>query len=149
MEDQTEHERTGDRIVNVRAKKTELEWSYATQAFIEKTTHTWFTWMNWLLATGAMQYLANKTHSALFSATEFVCYTLMSFYFLFFFVSLRVEPFHSWLFDKEIETRGRAILRLVLIVAYGGLVVALSIGARIAIGHAIDFLGKASPSASG
>lgn len=137
-----------DRILHVKAKKTEQGWSYAIQEFTEKATRAWFTSVNWLLATGAMQYLANEAHSILFSGLATICYALMSLYALYFFASIRIEPYHSLLLEATASTKRKALLRLLFIILYIALVIGLYVGFNFLISRAITILSETSPIAN-
>lgn len=128
----------GDRILNIKAKKTEREWSYSVQAFVEKATHLWFTWISWLLATGALEYVAHRTHSILLSVLEFMCYTLLSFYFFYFFLSIRIEPYYTRMVEEP-----HRLKKLLYVTPYIGLVAVVVFGSRHLISHVITLLSSA------
>lgn len=91
-----EEDKRRDRIVNIAAKKTEDEWAYALQSFLEKVTPLWFTWVGWMTALGGISYVAEKTGSVPLTVIEGISRGLLSSYFAYYFASFRVEPYHSW-----------------------------------------------------
>lgn len=93
-----------DRVVNLSAKKTEDEWAYSAQAFFETFTPLWFKWVGWIIALGGISYLAEKTTSTPLKIIESISYILLGFYFLYFFASFRIEPYHSWAKSKTSKT---------------------------------------------
>lgn len=84
-----------DRIVRFR-KSTESEVAYAAQAFFESFTPLWFNWLGWVLATGGLTYLSEITGSTTLKVLSEISFLLISFYFLYFFASIRIEPYDSW-----------------------------------------------------
>lgn len=122
-----------DRIIDLSTKKTEAEWSYSAQAFFEKVTPLWFKWLGWVFATGGVAYLAKKTGSASLKTIEEISYFLLAFYFMFFFTSIRVEPYHSWASSCTSKMK-----RFLALLPVYGLIVALVLGTRYLIGHIIE-----------
>jgi hypothetical protein len=105
-----------DRIINVAARKTEGEWARAAQAFFEKATPTWFKWLGWVLATGAVAYIAKVTDDLALKIIEGFCYILLTAYFFYFFASIRIEPIHSKVFETNKRwQRALGILLLLLV----------------------------------
>lgn len=100
-----------DRIINLSARKTEDEWSYAIQGFFEKYTPLWFDWISWMFATGGISYLAKKADSLALTGLEVISYIAMYMYFQYFFFSVRVEPYHSWALSRP--TRAKRFLAFV------------------------------------
>ena len=104
MEDKTKK----DRIIDLNEKKTELEWSYELQEVSEKAATAWFRWVGWMFAIGGISYLADKTNSTILKAFEGISLALLTLYFLMLFVSIRIEPYHSW--SRSCKTRwGRIV----------------------------------------
>lgn len=93
-----------DRIIDLAAQKTEDEWARAAQAFFERATATWFTWLSWLFATGAVAFLARKTGDAALKWIEEICYFLLWMYFTYFLASIRIQPLWSRL--ERTQRRG-------------------------------------------
>lgn len=122
-----------DRMIDLSAKKTEDEWAYSVQAFYEKITPLWFKWLGWVFATGGVAYLAKKTGSAALKAVEAVSYLLLTFYFVYFFASIRVEPYHSWA-----SSRSSKLKRFLALLPAFGFAIALWLGVRELISHVIE-----------
>jgi len=94
-----------DRVINVLSKKSEDEWAHSAQAFFERITPLWFNWIGWIIATGGVATLADKTGSSSLKIIEIVSYFLVTFYFIFFFASIRIEPYHSWASNLASRTK--------------------------------------------
>lgn len=122
-----------DRIIDLSAKKTEDEWAYSAQAFFEKITPLWFKWLGWVFATGGVAYLAKKTGSIPLKIIETVSYLILALYFLYFFASFRVEPYHSWA-----SSRSSKLKKFLALLPVIGLSLALVLGARVLISHIIE-----------
>lgn len=112
-EDDTEH----DRKIDMFTKKTESEWAYAHQTFFEKLTPLWFKWPGWVFALGAVSYLAEKIGSMPLKVIESISYFILAFYFLFFFASFRVEPYHSWALSRQGKIKQFLALLPILLIA--------------------------------
>ncbi|RLA20521.1 MAG: hypothetical protein DRQ61_09835 [Gammaproteobacteria bacterium] len=114
MEEKTEK----DRIIDLSKKRTELEWSHEIQEVSEKAATAWFRWVGWMFAIGGISYLADKTNSTILKAFEVISLVLLTIYFLMFFVSIRIEPYHSW--ARSCKTRwGRIIAFAPLVIVTG------------------------------
>lgn len=130
----SENEAQGkDRIIDLRSKKTEDECAYAAQSFFEKFTPLWFKWLGWLFTTGAVAYLAEKTASKPLKAIEAISYVLLTWYFLYLFASIRIEPYHSWA-----SSRASKMKRLLALLPIFCLVVAFVFGTRQMISYVIE-----------
>jgi hypothetical protein len=122
-----------DRKIDLFAKKTEDEWAYAVQAFFETIAPLWFKWLGWVFALGGVSYLAQKTGSVALKGIEAVSYVILAMYFLQFFASIRVEPYHSWaLSQKGTVKRFLALLPIVI------MTLLLVWGSRELIDHVIE-----------
>lgn len=124
---------TPDRIIDLSAKKTEDQWSYALQNFYEKVTPLWFKWVGWSIALGGISYLAEKTGSLPLKVIESITYFLLSFYFAYYFASFRIEPFHSWA-----KSRTSRIGRFFALLPFTILVIAMWVGTRVLILHVME-----------
>lgn len=93
---------------NISPNQAEDERAYSAQKFFERATPLWFNWLGWIFATGGVAYLAEKTGSSYLILIEKVSYFLLMMYFMYFFGSLRVEPYHSWAFNLK-SKRKKAI----------------------------------------
>src|ERR1700722_3845426 len=90
------------RIIDLAAvKKHDREWTPAYYRNIERGTAGWFTWMNWLLARGALVYLATKTHSAVLRVLAGISQGLLWMYIVAFMSSIRIEPITSKLYQSH------------------------------------------------
>jgi hypothetical protein len=49
--------------IDLQAKKTEAEWIQFSDKAIREGTRTWFEWCEWVLITGALMYVAQKSKS--------------------------------------------------------------------------------------
>jgi hypothetical protein len=47
--------------IDLQAKKTEAEWIQFSDKMIRDGTRTWFDWCEWVLITGALMYLTQKS----------------------------------------------------------------------------------------
>lgn len=122
-----------DRKIDLFAKKKEDEWAYAIQVFSEKTAPLWFKWLGWIFALGGVSYLAQKTGSVALKGIEVVSYVIIAMYFLQFFASIRVEPYHSWaLSHKGTLKRFFALIPIIVIALM------LVWGSRELVDHVIE-----------
>lgn len=122
-----------DRIIDLSAKKTEDEWAYSAQALFEKITPLWFKWLGWVFATGGVAYLAKKTGSIPLKTIEIISYYILTMYFLYFFASIRVEPYHSWA-----RSRSSKLEKFLALLPAFALAFAMILGARVLIDHVIE-----------
>ena len=90
-----------NRNINLTAKLTEDEWAYSAQRFFERVTPLWFSWLSWIFATGGVAYLTDITGNSSLLMIERVSYFLLMMYFLYFFASIRIEPYYSWAFNLK------------------------------------------------
>jgi hypothetical protein len=96
---------TGEyRVIDLTARKPEHEWGRAGQAAVERATAAWFTWIGWLLACGALAYLAAKTGSALVAVLAYISEVMIWFYFVTFISSIRIEPLMTRLVQSNTRT---------------------------------------------
>lgn len=123
---------TKDRIIDLSKKNSEDGWSYAAQRFFERLTALWFKWLGWIFATGGVAFLAKKTGSVPLFIIETISYFLLTWYFLYFFASIRVEPYNSWARGRS--SKGKRTLAL--LPAFSA-AITLTLGARLLIGHVI------------
>jgi hypothetical protein len=122
-----------DREIDLAIEQTEKEWAYTAQRFFERVTPLWFNWLGWVFATGGVAYLAQKTSSVYLVAIEKISYTLLMFYFMYFFISIRIEPYHSWVF--KIKSKPKMLLAMLPALILG---LALALGSQILITGVIE-----------
>lgn len=122
-----------DRIIDLKAKKTEDEWAYAAQGFYEALTPLWFKWLGWTIALGGVSYLAEKTGSTPLRVIEATSYVLLSLYFAYFFASFRIEPLDSWARSRT-SRMGRFFALLPIFFA----AIAMWWGTRELVGHVVE-----------
>ena len=121
-----------DRVIDFSARKTEDEWAYSIQDFYENVTALWFKWLGWILATGGIAFLAKKTGSVPLLVIQAISYFLLNWYFLYFFASIRVEPYHSWV--KSQSSKSNRFFALIPVLC---LAIALTLGVHMLIEHII------------
>jgi len=122
-----------DRIVDLSIKRTEDEMAYAAQGFFENITPLWFKWLGWVFATGGVAYLAKETSSTILEMIEVISYFILTFYFLYFFASIRLEPYHSWAVSRP--SKFKRFLALLPAFCLG---VAMTLGTRALINYVIQ-----------
>ena len=122
-----------DRIINLSKKMTEAEWAYSAQAFFEKITPLWFEWLGWAFTTGGVAYLAKRTDSMPLKILEAISYVVITLYFLYFFASIRIEPYHSWA-----DGHSTKLKRFLAFLPYIILASALAFGARVLVNNVIE-----------
>lgn len=122
-----------DRVIDLAAKKTESEWAYTAQTFFEQLTTLWFRWLGWIFAIGGVAYLSEKTGSTPLKFIKEISYSTLTFYFLFFFASLRLEPYHSWALSRPTK-----FTRILALLPFLALSLALIWGSRELIDHLIE-----------
>lgn len=98
------------RRLNLAAKKTEEEWANTLHGLAEDLAQTWFKWLSWCFALGAISYLADKTGSNILMGLKVTSYIVLVFYFQQFFNSFRIEPYESWVLSQR--TRFRLFLAI-------------------------------------
>lgn len=131
MSENKSHEK--DRVIDMSAKKTEDEWAYFMQALFEKIVPSWFKLLGWILATGSVAYLVKKTGSLPLLIIEALSYGMLIGYFSYFFASVRLEPYDSWIRSRSsklkifLALQPRFVLTGVLI-----------LGIRVLSGHVIE-----------
>ena len=108
-----------DRVIDLSAKKSESDWAYGGQVFFESLAKLWFTWLGWILAIGAIAALEAKTGSLALDIIKEISYLILSFYFLYFLSSIRIEPYHSWSLSKPVNFKKRIYLSLNLGIGIG------------------------------
>ena len=77
--------------VNLRRKETEAGWVSVMDRFGLQATPTWFNWLGWVLALGALHFLHARSHSALFATMLLLSYGLLWLYFLGFFYRIEIK----------------------------------------------------------
>lgn len=98
-------EKSRVRTLNFSAKKTEAQWAETLHGMAEDFAATWFKWLGWLLALGAIAFIAEKTGSGVIRGIEIISYVVLVFYFNQFFYSFRIEPYESWIAAQTTNLR--------------------------------------------
>jgi hypothetical protein len=122
-----------DRVIDFAASKTETEWAFAAQSFFEAFTHQWFKWIGWIFAIGGIAYIAAKTGSVVLKVLEQISFVLLWFYFMYFFASLRIQPYYKWA-----RSRPSQLKRALALIPMLFLALVLTLGVRALISHVIE-----------
>ena len=123
------------RVIDLAAAKSEADWGKAWQAGIERTTEAWFSWLGWILATGAIAYLAKATDDPWLKTFEAISLLMLWMYFTSFFASLRIEPWTTrWVSSA---TRSSKVFLVIMLVIVGAIPM---LGIRILINHVVRIL---------
>jgi hypothetical protein len=129
-----------DRKINLFATKSESEWAYTAQSFFEKLAPLWFTWLGWIFALGGVSFLAEKTGSTALSVIGVASYSILYMYFLYFFASFRIEPYHSWALSRPGKLKQTFALIPILLIT-----LVLVMATRELIEHVVEQVKSTSP----